>query len=142
VTGLGRHEPDTHGGAAGGPQVLVDRAAHDLAALGDGEDLVPVLHDEGADEAAALLVGQRHGLDAHAAAALDAVVGDRRPLGEPAVGDGEDVLTAYAEGRRRRGRVDRAARLGGLHGLLHRLGVDRLGVHGHDLAVGGGPVVQ
>ena len=75
-----------------GPEVVVDRAAHDLAALGDREHLVAVDDDEGADQVAALLVGQRHRLDAEAAARLQAVVGDPRALGEAAVGDGEDVL--------------------------------------------------
>ena len=56
--------------AAGRPEVCVDRAAHHLAALGDREDLVALDHDERADQAAAVLVGQRHRLDAEAAAGL------------------------------------------------------------------------
>ena len=57
-----------------GRKFVVDRAAHDLAALGDREDLVAVDDDERADQAAAVLVGQRHRLDAEAAAGLQAVV--------------------------------------------------------------------
>ena len=46
-----------------GRKLVVDRAAHDLAVLGDREDLVAVLDDERADQDAAVLVGQRHRLD-------------------------------------------------------------------------------
>ena len=45
-----------------------------------------------ADELAALGVGQRHRLDADAAARLQAVVADAGALGEPAVGDREDSV--------------------------------------------------
>src|SRR5689334_16496524 len=92
VAVLRRHELHAHRRAAGGPEVLVDRTAHDLPARGDREDLVALDHDERADQPAALLVGQRHRLDAEAAAALGAVLRDPGPLGEATVGDREDVL--------------------------------------------------
>ena len=53
-----------------------DRRAHDLAALHDDEHLVVLAHDQRADQVTALL-DDLGGLDAEAAAALDAVL--RRP---------------------------------------------------------------
>src|SRR6478609_7824961 len=92
---LGRHELHTLAVAAGGPEVGVDRAADDLPAAGDREHLVALLHDERADQAAAVLVGELDRADADTAAVGGAVVGDARALGEAAVGDGEDVLLLH-----------------------------------------------
>src|SRR5205085_8348381 len=88
VAVLRGHELHAHRRATGRPEVRVDRAAHDLAAGGDREDLVTIGHDERADQATAVLVRERHRLDAETAATLGPVLRDPRALGEAAVGDG------------------------------------------------------
>src|SRR5262245_57170984 len=68
-------------GAAAGDADVVDRAADELAAVGDQHDLVAVAHREGGDDLAVAL-GHLDAGDAGAAAAGDAVLVGRAALAE------------------------------------------------------------
>src|SRR5215211_2138949 len=72
------HDAHTLGGPAS-PADLVDPGPDDLAGIGDEEDVVLVLHDQGPGEEAAGL-GQLGGLDALDAAALAGVLLQRGAL--------------------------------------------------------------
>src|SRR5260221_367509 len=84
---LDRHHPFALGGVehdhalrrAAGDADAVDRAADELALVGDEHDLIRVLDREGADDLAVLLA-DRHRNDAFAAAAGDAVLEGRGAL--------------------------------------------------------------
>src|SRR6266508_1432691 len=88
---LGGGEHDHALGRAPGDADAVDRAADELAAVGDQHDLVGLLHREGRDHAAGL-TGQRHGDDAFAAAAGGAVLVGRVALAEAALRQRQDEL--------------------------------------------------
>src|SRR5262249_29631382 len=101
------------GGAAGDADVL-DRAADELALVGDQHDLVGILHREGGDELAVAAV-DAHGDDAFTAATGGAVLERRGPLAVAVLRDGQHELL----GRRH---LD-IALLAELHGASGLLGV-------------------
>src|SRR5216684_8088383 len=94
---LGGVEHDHPLRRAAGDADAVDRAADELALVGDEHDLVGVLDREGADDLAVLLA-DRHRDDAFAAAAGDAVLVGRGALAVAVFGQREDELLGRAHG--------------------------------------------
>src|SRR5580692_9406153 len=89
----GREHDDALRRAAGDADA-VDRAADQLAAVGDQHDLVGLLDRERGDDAA-VLFGDRHGDDAFAAAAGGAVLVGRGALAEAFFGNRQHELLGF-----------------------------------------------
>ena len=113
VAGIRLRERDALRGAAGEFDLAHIRADH-LAGFHDCHDLVFLAHDDRADERAAF-VGELHGLDAEAVAALQAVFADRGALGEALVRDDEQVLVGLAPDHIHRKQFVARAELHALH---------------------------
>src|SRR5262249_34493603 len=75
---------------------VLDRHPDHGACGGDDHHLVAVAHHARADEVAAL-PGELHGLDAYAAAALDRVLGDARPLAVAVLGHDEEIRVVLGD---------------------------------------------
>src|ERR1700691_3835416 len=106
-----------HDDALGGAAVnadAVDRAADELPAVGDQHDLVALLDRERADQPPVLL-GDRHGDDAFAAAVGSAVLVGRRALAETLFGNRQHELFGGGQFRiAGLAELDRAGRLFGI----------------------------
>ena len=88
---VGGIEDDHALSAAPGNPNAIDRAADQLAAIGDEHDLVAILDRHGRDELAISLI-DGHRDNAFAAASGDPVFVGRRPLAIAIRGDGQDDL--------------------------------------------------